>query len=482
MRKIIKVILILSMCNIAAFGQHTDIPFPLIGEIEPRTSNEIYKNNWSVGGETMDRDLIEFEQWKNYLGDLGAKQIRLQAGWAKIEKKKGVYDFEWLDKIIEEVSRQGLAPWLQLSYGNPIYKGGGGIHLSGGLPTSEKALAAWDDWVKAVTNRYKDQVKIYEIWNEPENKDVTKPEEYAALYVRTAKIIKQQVPDATIYALSLGNVHEEGMEFTKALLDTLKAIKRLDLVDDITLHGYTYNPDEVYQYYEKFIPLIGQYSDRIRLRQGELGAPSENQSVYALKNYEWTETSQAKWLLRKLLGDLGRDIPSSYFLIMDIVYTHYHDEKMDAPQRNTKGLIEGDINRKFVKLKPSYRAFQHITATFDHVLERLPNYPYEAQTDTSLSVFGYRSKHTDWQVVTVWMDSAIPNNTFQKTKVDFEFPQGKFEDPVFIDMISGKVYDIPEENWLRKGTHYFFKNIPVYDSPVIIAEKKLIRYKAQTEK
>ena len=45
---------------------------------------------------TMDRDMVDFEETKDYLEPLGAKEIRLQAGWAKTEKEKGKYGFECL--------------------------------------------------------------------------------------------------------------------------------------------------------------------------------------------------------------------------------------------------------------------------------------------------------------------------------------------------------------------------------------------------
>jgi hypothetical protein len=43
-----------------------------------------------------------------------------------------------------------------------------------------------------------------------------------------------------------------------------------------------------------------------------------------------------------------------------------------------------------------------------------------------------------------------------------------------VDLRNGEVYEIPEKNWSRKGSAYTFKDIPVYDSPVLIADKSLI--------
>src|SRR5690606_1530825 len=85
-------------------AQNNDgINYPRIGKVQSRNSNEIAASNWSIGGETMDRDYTDYHQWKQYLGPLGAKRIRLQAGWAKCEPKKGEYNFQWLDEIIDDV-------------------------------------------------------------------------------------------------------------------------------------------------------------------------------------------------------------------------------------------------------------------------------------------------------------------------------------------------------------------------------------------
>ena len=471
-----RTILLLVLIFSATFGYAQDttgVNLPLLGQVQPRSANEIVANNWSIGAETMDRDLVDFTSWKDHLGPLGAKQIRLQAGWAKCEREKGVYDFAWLDDVVDHAIAQGVEPWLQTSYGNPIYEGGGGIHLSAGFPTSQVALAAWDDWVRTMAERYQDKVKIWEVWNEPDNGEKNSAENYANFYVRTAEIIRTAIPDATLYALSLASMGENGQRYIDTLLRTLQEQDKLHLVDEVTLHGYTYNPSEVYPHYEKMQQIVANYSDRITLRQGELGCPSEEQSIYALRNYPWTEMSQAKWALRKMMGDLGRDIPSSYFLIIDIVYTHNHEELMEKPQRNTKGLIKSDLDRNFVALKQSYGAYQHATAIFDHRLKRISNYPYTADTDSSLSVFAYQSNF-DRQLVAVWIDSQTPTNSNAKSPVTFEFPAGNFDTPVLVDLRTGNVYELPKSSWKKNGTHYTFENIPVYDSPVLIADQSLI--------
>ncbi|MBC7000325.1 beta-galactosidase [Cytophaga sp. FL35] len=480
--------LFVALIGLLSYAQNKQaITYNSIGLLQPRSSNEITASNWSIGGETMDRDFTDFDQWKQYLGATGAKKIRLQAGWAKCERKKGEYNFEWLDKIIDEVIAQGVEPWLQTSYGNPIYEGGGMPNLSGGFPVSEEALTAWDQWVMALVNRYKGRVKIWEIWNESDLNSENTPEAYSKLFVRTAEIIKSKIPEAKIYALSLAHIK---IEYVAPFLNYLKKANKLHLVDVITLHGYTYRPEEIYPRYEKIQHLIQTYSDHIIIGQGELGCPSENQSYYALKNYPWTETSQSKWLLRKLLGDLGRDIPSLYFTIIDMNYVRVLGKengkvvKLKNPiyTVNTKGLIKAKKDNTVDYLKPSYFAYQNLTSIFDHSLKRIPNYPYVTDTSGSLSVYGYRADSSDYQVVTIWENGDTPNDSTKKTTIDFEFSNGNFDEPVYVDMRTGEVYEIPKRDWTKKGTYYKFSNIPIYDSPILIAEKSLIKLKSDKNK
>ncbi|WP_020530298.1 GH39 family glycosyl hydrolase [Flexithrix dorotheae] len=480
--KIIKLLLpLLLTTNFLLAQKNEGVSFPFLGKVKARTSSEIASSNWAIGAETMDRDLVEYDSWKDYIGLTGTKKVRLQAGWGRCEKEKGKYDFAWLDEVVDGVMEQGVEPWLQTSYGNLIYEGGGGIHLSAGLPTSEEALNAWDNWVRTMATRYHGRVNLWEIWNEPDNQGNVSAEAYAEFYIRTAEIIRDINPDANLMALSLASVGKRGQDYTDAFFKVLKEKNKLHLVDEVSLHGYTYNPKDPYPNYEKMYQIIKKYADHIRLRQGELGCPSENQSIYALRNYEWTELSQSKWVVRKMMGDLGRDILSSYFLIIDIVYTHIHEEKMEKPQRNTKGLLKSDLDKNFVGFKESFYSYQNVTSIFDHSLERIVDYPYTVDSDSSLSVFAYRQKYFNKQAVVIWIDSQTPTNSNKKTKMTFNFPQGKFQDLVLVDLRTGEIFEIPSKNIDKNGTSYTLKNIPIYDSPMLVADKSLILMEEKNE-
>ena len=55
------------------------------------------------------------------LAMIGAKWVRIQSGWERTEQEKGVYDFEWLDSIVDNLLERGLVPWINLVYGNGLY-------------------------------------------------------------------------------------------------------------------------------------------------------------------------------------------------------------------------------------------------------------------------------------------------------------------------------------------------------------------------
>ena len=63
-------------------------------------------------------------------------------------------------QVIDDARGRGLEVFLETNYGNPVYPGGGGRGLSGGFPTSDEALTAWDNWVEAMATRYRGKCAI----------------------------------------------------------------------------------------------------------------------------------------------------------------------------------------------------------------------------------------------------------------------------------------------------------------------------------
>ena len=111
-----------------------------------------------------------------------------------------------------------------------------------------------------------------------------------------------------------------------------------------------------------------------------------------------------------------------------------------------------------------------------HTIEAGRLEEYWVNTDRSISVYGYENIKTHKRVYTVWKDDAIPADDFNVSYLDFAFLNGNFENPVAVDVITGRVYEIPKEQWSREGKIYRFTGIPVYDGPVLIADQSLIKF------
>lgn len=488
----ILIVFLIENSIVAQIGNPTktdiDIHFPLLGTVKPRSTNEIESSNWLIGCETLDRDFTDYDQYKEYLVPLGIKRLRLQAGWDKTEKIKGVYDWTWLDHTINDATRRGLKPWLQASYGNHNYPGGGGANLGAGMPTSKEALEAWDKWVEAMVTRYKDKVQDWEIWNEPnfgDNQENT-PEKTAALNIRTIDIIKRIQPNARVSGLALGHI---SLDYADRFFKILSEKGKLSLFDNITYHDYTYNPDSHYGKVMKLRAVLDKYAPKLPLRQGENGCPSAGGSGRgALWDYDWSELTQAKWDTRRMLGDLGHDIETSLFGIIEMAYTNGPIHRM-----NYKGIIQSDSAKKVVRPKMAYYAIQHVTSIFDHSLQRIKNVEdtynkslvptnkeevfYTKSTDRNIAFYGYRHKKTQKQVYTLWIDEYIPSDSNKTKNVSFTIINGEFDEPVLVDIITGNVYNIPQNQWSKAGSTYTFKAIPVYDAPMLIADKSLIKMK-----
>ena len=439
-----------------------------IGTLKPRSTKQIGASRITVGCETLDRDYTNFNAYKAYLAPLGVKKIRLQAGWAKTEKVKGVYDWKWLDEVIDYAVANNIEPWLETSYGNPIYEGGGGRDLLNSLMTTPEGYAAYDRWVTALVTRYKDRVREWEIWNEPDhpNQKIT-PETTAELNIRTAEVIKRLQPDAKIAALALAT-HTDTIYLSRAL-KVFADQKKLDLFTWVSYHSYAFRPEQSYKGVASFGRQLAKYAPNLLLRQGENGAPSGFIPSFALANYYWTEYTQAKYDTRRLLGDLGRDIETSVFSIIDIYY-----DWREKPVLNMKGLIQSDNTKAAIRPKVAYYAVQNLASIFDNRLELVPNAKLTTTATESISAFSYQQKAGKKQVVTLWLDGATPTNTFTTTPIDVTVEGGNFDVPVWVDLLTGHVYELPKSSWSKAGTTYTFKMVPVYDSPVLIADKSIL--------
>lgn len=469
--------IILCLLTLSTVASYAARPPKQIGTLRQKTLSEV-KNDLAVDCGTLDRGYADYEMYKEYLEPLGVRYIRLQAGWAKTEKVKGVYDFAWLDAIINDAVSRGLEPWLQLSYGNPIYPGGGTIYLAGGWPRSEEALAAWKRWARATAERYKGKVHQWEIWNEPDNivrKKGGNPAEIVDLTIASARIIKEVDPTSKVAAFGLAGPRRvpSNEVIVADLARKLKANKEEHLIDWITYHGYVYIPEECYfTDGDSLRNILKRCNYDVAIWQGECGAPSMGNMGGALAQYDWNEQTQAKWDIRKAMNDHGNGVRTSFFAMSDMNYSSDDAIKI----KNLKGIVATSADNKVRRTKKAYHAIRNLVSVFDNLNKICDKSGVEVSApvynaDSKSIYYLFEDDDTALQSLVVWQGGNIPYYCEWKDNAEITIKNFKCKDPVCVDLLNGVVYEV---SYRKVGKGFKFERVPFYDSPIVICDKSLI--------
>ena len=437
-----------------------------LGTLIPKSVPEIGTTQWSLGCETLDRDLASWEACRGYLLPLGIRRIRLQGGWNRTEKKKGEYDFAWLDRIVDDAQELGLQVCLETSYNNRLYEPGGATGPGGLLPAGEETLAAWDRWVEAMARRYSAKgVKEWMMYNEPNLRKENTPELIVANNVRTAEIIKRVDPEARIGAFVLAGLNT-GM--ISNMLASIRQQGKLDLFTWAIYHGYSGNPDQLNTRMAEFNTMLTEVAPKIRPWQGEAGCASE-EVQYALSGIDWTEYSHAKWNARRMLCDIGHGVESSVFTISDLAY---HKDFISR-----YGLLKTNPDNSVIKVKTAYYTVQNVVTLFNDAFLRVPDYDMTVTgAEMNLTRFAFRDTKSGLDVIALWKGNEIPGNGSDIERVQVVVKGGRFREPVWVDLVTGYVYEIPPEQITVAGGTVTFKDIPVYDGPAAVLDKSLVRF------
>lgn len=443
-----------------------------IGTLIPKNVHEIDTSMWSLGCETLDRSLADWDAYKGYLEPLGIKRIRLQGGWNRTETKKGEYDFAWLDHIVDDAQARGLVVCLETDYHCHQYEPKGATGPGGGLPEGEEVLAAWDRWVEAMAQRYSAKgVHEWMMYNEPNLRKENTAEKIVANNIRTAEIIKRVDPEAKIGAFVLAGLN---VEMIKTMLVQIKEQGKLGLFNWAIYHGYSGNPDSLSGRMAELNAMLAEVAPTIKPWQGEAGCASE-EVQYALSGIPWTEYSHAKWNTRRMLCDLGHDVESSVFTISDLAY---HTDFISR-----YGLLKTNPDNGIIKVKTAFYSIQNVVTVFNDALARVPDYPLTVtKGETNLTWYAFRDKKSGLDVITLWDGRQIPSNDSDIERVDLAIKGGHFKEPVWVDLITGNIFEIPAEQMTAEGDTVRFMNVPVYDGPGALTDRSLLVYEKAREK
>ena len=442
--------------------QRNAAALPVLGRIQPVPSDLDRPSYWSVGCETLDRGYGNFEQYRAYLKGTGVGYGRIQSGWAQTEKEKGVYDFEWLDKIVDGMLEEEVHPWMCLCYGNNLYEDAGG--LGSRLIQEEATLVAWEKYVKAVVKRYKDKITLWEVWNEPDLRHAKEYDAYAKLLTRTAKAIKSVDSKLKVAGFSLAKPETE---YAENCLNSLKKYGGLKYIDYATFHAYFPNPDLIKDVAVEFQKLIDRYDPRIKILQGEVGCPAQLEYGHALMNREWTETCQVKWDTRQMLSMFSIGVPSSVFTMTDLNY---------GTMIQSFGLVRANLKGDPQYLRPKYYGVQNVASivTTDYVANNDIKVT-SSSTNKEITIVGMEK---DSKVVGffLWFGGEVPSDAIEREIVNLTVEGAELKDPVYVDMITGKIHNIKPVLFrgAQVGDRLRITGIPLWDGPILIINRSEI--------
>jgi hypothetical protein len=113
-------------------------------------------------------------------------------------------------------------------------------------------------------------------------------------------------------------------------------------------------------------------------------------------------------------------------------------------------------------------------AVFDDTLERVKEPAVTVQYDKATACFAYRNKTTWQNLLVLWDNSGTPDDAFVTRPAQVVVKGLVIQEPVWVDLVSGRIFEIPADRITNAGGSTVLKDIPLYDAPVLIAEKGLV--------
>ena len=146
------------------------------------------------------------------------------------------------------------------------------------------------------------------------------------------------------------------------------------------------------------------------------------------------------------------------------------------------GLIRSNTLKEFVYRRPSYFAMQNVFGLIDDevrpdkivvapkfkVTKRFDPRDKRARTLTSV-----RFVRDGRPIRFFWFSDSRPSSDLGFDHVTVSLP-GELKRPVWVEMITGRVFEIPASSVAYKDGHTVLSGLPVWDSPVMVADPEAV--------
>ena len=141
---------------------------------------------------------------------------------------------------------------------------------------------------------------------------------------------------------------------------------------------------------------------------------------------------------------------------------------------NTKGLLKARADGSVERAKMAYGAAQRVFTIFDDTVVRAEKFSATAGGERKVTMDGYVTREGKKAIVAAWFGDRAVGEENETVAVDVALTGVTFESPVWVDLRTGEVREIGRGSWEKTEGGCKLVGVPLYDSPVLIAEKGVV--------
>lgn len=437
-------------------------------EFNPLTPHiTYYRGDWNPIqlNEKIDKMVTE-------ANELGIKWVRFSINWSTVQNDDSTFDFDYVDRVINGLIKEKIEVMICLNGGHRKFTQA--ISVKG-----EKEMVAWLKFLEQMTMRYKEKVRYWEIWNEPNGIWFWKPapcaKDYVELVKQSSQLIRKNIPEAVIVGGSLARLD---LPFA----DSLARYGIDKYVNVISFHPYNEFPEAIVRKMQVPVKTPVQYMEPdhsvyqlkelfepkgVKVWQAECGYPSAANGTGWNGNGPWGEQIQGKWILRRMLTDLffGSDIS---------VYFCFTDNPENGNNSNTKGLLR----RKTLERKPAFYVLRNLANLINGNI--IPDSEQKLEITSIKDEGGFKgfrikdvfsfsfTKNSQSKFIAYWLPWRMQEIT---TGATIQLTTSGIEDPVLIDLLNGKITKPVIE---KSDSGKLLITLPLMDYPLLITDKSEI--------
>lgn len=329
-----------------------------------------------------------YKGWGAHLVELinraGAKNIRDEMQWDKVEKAKGVYTFSNdMEAFMKKLKDYNINPFIIFSFTNPLYD-------NNATPYTDDGRLGFANYGKALLDKYPDQMEWVEVYNEfnhvfgdrGDGPADCLPSYYYELLKKTYEVVKASHPEVKVIGPTSAGVDEPWLK-------ELFGLGALQYMDAVSVHHYGYPISPEVHYNEKLdllAQLIKQYNngEMKPVWLTEFGYPTHNQSTGI------SEKGQSDNLVKGHVIAISKGVEKGFWY-------DFMDDGLDKTyNENNFGIIRNEKDPKGAYVpKPAYAAYAAMT-------RQLTGASFVEKEDRGSAIYSYKFTRNQEDLRVLW--------------------------------------------------------------------------------